>query len=144
MQDLITFSVGYSTFTRYEVWDNGTGLRTLPFPQVPVNRINATTQSDYPGGRQYLYPAALGTNNNVWVWSEATGQSKAVTSIQGPLSVYINSILWSNDGLDSFVSFMLYSSTGQYYTYRAHVSAADIASASSPSPSPSVTPAWSS
>jgi hypothetical protein len=127
-QNVIQFTVSASTDSRYEVKDDRTGFRTLPFPQAPGPRINATTRSDYPGGRQFTYPAALGNNNNVFVWSEATGQSKAVTNIQGPLGVVSSGggMLWSNDGLDSFVSFILYNSTTSFI-YRAHVSATAIA-----------------
>jgi hypothetical protein len=43
--------------------------------------------------------------------------------------VYFPSARWSNDGLDSFVSFILWNaSTNENYTYRAHVSATEIAS----------------
>jgi hypothetical protein len=80
-------------------------------------------------GRQYLY---VQPNTGVlMVWSEATGQSKAVTNFQSPFGVFFGHSRWSNDGLDSFVSFALTNnSTRQSLLYRAHVSAADIASAS--------------
>jgi hypothetical protein len=55
-QGLIEFSVGVSPYTQYQVRDDGTGLRTLPFSPTSVNRVHATTRSDYPGGRQYLSP----------------------------------------------------------------------------------------
>ena len=72
----------------------------------------ATTRSDYPGGRQYLYiSGGLGNTNNLFAWSEGTGQSKAVTSFQSPTTVSLSAALWSNDGLDSFVSFKLYNMT---------------------------------
>jgi hypothetical protein len=68
----------------------------------------------------------------IMVWSEVSGQSKALTNFSGPL--YVNSVpgaRWSNDGQDSFVSFGLFNpTTGQAFIYRAHVSAADIASTS--------------
>jgi hypothetical protein len=126
-QNLIQFSVGSSTFTRYEVKDDGTGLRTLPL-QAFGPHIYATTRSYPLVGRLFTYPAGLGNSNNVFVWCEATGQSKAVTDFQSPLQVLLSGMLWSNDGQDSFVSFLLSNSaTGQSFTYRAHVSAADIA-----------------
>lgn len=124
-QNVIQFTLGVGT-ARYKVLDNGMGLQSFPFPQDPQSRINSSTRSDYPGGRQYLYGSV-----DVTVWSESTGQSKAVTNFQGALPVVLGSTLWSNDGLDSFVSFNVYNSTTrQSYTYRAHVSATDIASAS--------------
>jgi hypothetical protein len=137
-QGLIQFSVGSSTFTRYQVGDDGTGRRTLPFPQTSQNKINATTRSDYWNGpqyvgRQYLYVGGDGSNTSSGVlmaWSEGTGQSKALTNFPSPYTVYLNLSLWSNDGLDSFVSFTLINTTtNQSYIYRAWVSAADIASA---------------
>jgi hypothetical protein len=125
-QNLIQFSVGY---TRYEVKDDRTGLTTLPFPQTGAPFIYATTRSYPLVGRLFTYQAGLGNSNNVFVWCEATGQSKAVTDFQSPLGVYPSGRLWSNDGQDSFVSFLLSNSTtGQSFTCRAHVSATDIAS----------------
>jgi hypothetical protein len=139
-QNVIQFSLGASTFTRYQVKDDGTGLRTLPFPQVSSeNRINATTGSNYWNGsqyvgRQYLYvqPDRSGRPAGVLMaWSAATGQSKAVTNFQSPFGVYFGRSLGSNDGLESFISFVLMNeSTAQVRLYRAHVSAADIADAS--------------
>src|SRR4051812_6284208 len=56
-QGLIEFSVtDYNTSTRYQVGDNGAGLRTLPFPQVPYALIHVTAQSYSGVGRLYLYP----------------------------------------------------------------------------------------
>jgi hypothetical protein len=134
-QNVIQFSLGYSAFTEYQVRDDGSNLRTLPFPQGTMcHTVYASAQSSYPGGRQFLYPQQDGLlpNGNpsydLMVWSEATGQSKPLTNIHGPLYVYFPSARWSNDGLDSFVSFILYTPTNENYTYRAHVSAADIAS----------------
>src|SRR4051794_12939519 len=69
-QGVIQFTVGLNTYTRYQVNVDGTGLRPLPFPPTVSNRINATTRSDYPGGRQYLYPS----NGKLMVWSELSGQ----------------------------------------------------------------------
>jgi hypothetical protein len=133
-QGVIHFSLSGGTITQYKVSDDGTGLQTLTLiPQESDPRVVATTQSGYPGGRQYLYPVYSPTGSvyrNWRVWSEGTGQSKPVISINGPLYGYGGgSGRWSNDGLDSFISFCLYDpATGHYYTYRAHVSATDIAS----------------
>jgi hypothetical protein len=126
-QGLIEFSVGASTYTRYQVWDNGTGLRTLPFPQVPYELIHVTTQSYLGVGRLYLYPQADAQSNyNLWVWSEATGTSWPVTNFNNGVQTNNN---WSSDSLDSFFSFTLVNNaTGQTSLYRANVSAADIAS----------------
>jgi hypothetical protein len=129
-QDVIQFSVGINTYPQYQVMDNDNGTvppTLMPFPQVTDPFVHATTQSDYPGGRQYLYIP----NGNLMVWSEGSG-SKAVTNIQGPLSVSNGAglCLWSNDGQASFVSFVLTNAAKQTYTYRAQVSAADITSAS--------------
>src|SRR4051812_9091091 len=46
-----------SIWPQYQVRDAGTGLQQLPFPEDRQlgARISATTRSDYPGGRQYLY-----------------------------------------------------------------------------------------
>src|SRR4051794_20410897 len=81
-QGVIQFSLGASTFTRYRVNDDGTNLKTLAFPQTGFYRISATTRSDYPGGRQYLYVADDGSNTAsgaLKAWCEATGQSRALT-----------------------------------------------------------------
>jgi hypothetical protein len=130
-QDLIQFSLGLAGgITRYQVKDDGTGLHTQPFPQAPSEvRTYATTSSNYQGGRQYLYvPSDFGT---LMVWSEATGQSKPLTNFPSPYAVQEGHSRWSNDGLDSFISFsVINQSTRQTLLYRAHVSAADIASAS--------------
>lgn len=129
-QGVIQFSAGSSASARYRVNDDGTNLQTLAFPQTLNRRIMSTARRDYPGGRQYLYVQQLGNTNNLFAWSEGTGQSKALTNFQAPLSVRLNAPLWSNDGLDSFVSFQLFNSvTGEYVFYRAHVSATDITSA---------------
>ncbi|MFO0891677.1 MAG: serine/threonine-protein kinase [Isosphaeraceae bacterium] len=129
VQGRIEFSVGTPYHTRCRVHDDGTGLQALPFPQEGAysNRPSPSARDDYPGGRQYLYPA----NNSLRVWSEGSGQNKAVTNFQAPYVINFGSNLWSNDGLDSFVSFFLYNgTTGLLSIYRAHVSAADLASAS--------------
>jgi hypothetical protein len=136
-QNVIQFSVGLGPFTRYEYRDDGTGLRTLAFPSSSELRIDATTRSDYYNGsqyigRQYLYvqPDSSGRPaGTLMVWSEATGQSKALTNFPAPYAVYISGNVWSNDGQDSFVSFILQNeTTGQVeYTYRLNCSATDIA-----------------
>jgi hypothetical protein len=134
-QNVIQFSLTSNTATEYKVRDDGTGLQTLSFPPVIVNKVYATAQSSYPGGRQYLYPHQNGLlpNGNpsydLMAWSEGSGQSRALTNIHGPLYVDLSSARWSNDGLDSFVSLRLFNfATNEQYTYRAHVSATDLAS----------------
>src|SRR4051794_39824754 len=54
-QGVIQFSLSsYPSFTRYQVKDDGTGLKTLGFPQSGIARINATTRSDYTSAGQKL------------------------------------------------------------------------------------------
>jgi hypothetical protein len=131
-QDVIHFIHGPSPYPLYKVNDDGTNLQQLTsFPQVGTYHVYASAQSSYPGGRQFLYPLQVvyGGPYNLMVWSEVSGQSKPLTNINGPLYVNFASARWSNDGLDSFVSFTLWNSvTNEYSTYRAHVSATDIAS----------------
>src|SRR3954464_13940293 len=56
-QGLIGFTVSNgATYPQYQIRDNGTDLRHLPIPQGVGALIFSTTGSDYPGGRQYLYP----------------------------------------------------------------------------------------
>src|SRR3954453_22321861 len=104
-QGVIQFNVGGGTYTEYMVSDNGVTLQQLTtFPQTPSNHVFATTRSDYPGGRMHLY-SLRGTRpdgtvyDKPMVWSETTGQSKAVTDINGPTSVcVVPGSRWSNDG----------------------------------------------
>ncbi len=121
-------------FTHYLVNGDGTNLQSIA---APSNTTYASARSDYPGGRQYVYaredgqiPGTTTSYGNLMVWNEA-GESKAVTEIDGPLyhPSEANGVRWSNDDLDSFLSFRLYDpSTGLYSIYRAHVTAAEIAS----------------
>src|SRR5262249_34696511 len=139
--NLIEFSVlTGSPFPQYEVRDDGTGLHQLAFPQNATGRYFSTTSSSYPGGRQYLYSQQYGTVKsgrntyglyNLLAWSEGSGQSKAPPNSTTPISAGASTSRWSNDGLDSFVSFVMFNAvTTQSATYRAHISAADIASPS--------------
>jgi hypothetical protein len=135
-QGVIHFNVGPITPAQYVVNDDGTNLQQLtPSPQGGGPSSFETAQDNYPG-RLYLnlqfgnLPSG-GIYANTWVWSDATGQSKAVTNFNGP--VYYGSVIpgprWSNDGQDSFVSFgLLNYTTGQVSIYRAWVSATEIAS----------------
>jgi hypothetical protein len=139
-QGVIHFTQGVGIpYPLYRVNDDGTNLQQLTsFPQILNSpHVYASAQSGYPGGRQFLYTQTDGQLPNggasydLMAWSEGTGQSKAVTNIHGPLYVEYSSgtARWSNDGLDSFVSFLLFNfATGEYYTYRAHISATDITS----------------
>jgi hypothetical protein len=133
-QGLIQFDVGMGPFTQYMVSDNvATAQQLTTFPQTTNYYVYATTRSDYPG-RLHLYslqdtlPSGYRYYNHK-VWSEATGQSKDLTNIHGPLYGAGGGARWSNDGQDRFVSFALInSSTGQTSLYRAWVSAAEISS----------------
>jgi hypothetical protein len=131
--NLIEFSVGLSTYTHYEVNDDRTGLRTLSIPYAG-SKVYATTRNSYPG-RLYLY-AVYSTApsgqiySNIMVWSEATGQSKAVTNFNAsaPANPGVQpGWRWSNDGQDSFISFGLAAAPWPI-VYRASIAAADIAS----------------
>jgi len=142
-QNVIQFSVGGGSafdFTRYQVGDDGTNREVLDFPQAPSSRIQATTRNDYWDGPQYvgrlyLYSQDDGSNTGYGaarVWSEETRQSKAITNFQYPYATGAsNPPLWSNDGRDSLISFVLRNkATGESWNCRSQVSAADIASAS--------------
>jgi hypothetical protein len=122
-------------FTHYLV--NGDGSNAPAVFPAPASTTYSTTWDNY-SGHLYLHfrddgtiPGDVDPYGNIMVWSDAAGQSKAVTEIHGPLYVISgNNARWSNDGLDSFVSFNLHDpATGLNAIYRAHVTAADIASA---------------
>src|SRR4051794_32557502 len=76
-QGVIQFSLNIST--RYRVNDDGTGLQPFAFPAPSSDMIIASTRSDHPGGRQYLYVSGT-TTGALMAWSEGTRQSKAVAS----------------------------------------------------------------
>jgi Tol biopolymer transport system component len=138
-QGVIHFVEGiYPTDPLYRINGDGTSLQLTSFPQSQASgyHVYGTAQSSYAGGRQFLYTRADGQMPNgnpsvdLMVWNEGTGQSKAITNIHGPLYLDLSTApRWSNDGLDSFVSFILSNPvTKETSTYRAHVSATDIAS----------------
>lgn len=140
-QDLIHFKVvTTANTTQYEVEDDGANLQPLliPFTSGQVNL--STARSDYSGGRQYLYTQSQSQGrkkkntvqyNDIRVWSQGSGQSKDLTNFPAPLSASAYFGRWSNNGQDSFVSFMVYDgTTGVSRIYRALVSADEIASPS--------------
>src|SRR4051794_25258509 len=79
-QDVILFTVGYSTFTQYTV--PSSGGTAMPLTSLGTPSVHATTRSDYPGGRQFLFANGTSPNRKVMVWSESSGQLTAVTNFQ--------------------------------------------------------------
>src|SRR3954454_14233290 len=86
-QDAILFTVGYSTFTQYTV--PSSGGTAMPLTSLSTPSVHATTRSDYPGGRQFLFANGTSPNRKVMVWSESSGQLTAVTNFQ--TSFYLSS-----------------------------------------------------